>query len=624
MATGGCDINKAGQSDTDDVEDEVTYEHHDTNFPSELVTLLNNMRLTNDLTDMILVVGDREFPCHRAVLAASSPYFRAMFSSDLRERHEERVTLYNVQADCMELLLDFSYTGKIVFTSRNAQDVLETADFLQHKKVVHACSDFLKSQLDVSNCLGIHQLAERHMCIGLVEAANLFILNNFSRITNQEEFFELSADTLVGYTSKDELYVRSEEDVYKVIMQWVMADVVERLPQLCRVMRNVRMPLLSDEFFKNRVQDEIESLLRKSEECMELLAECQECRRGTREGPSEWSRPRPSTGIVNVMVVVGGARESQRNNKQSLNMYCYEPKQQFWSNLCDLPYSLANVAMYSVLAYRNDIFVTGGYDGHRGGPIAQVWIYRTTEGSWDGCKSLKKARYQHASTTLDGKIFVVGGYDGQHSLPDVEYYSTESNRWTLIQPMREAVSCPSVTAFHRSLFVIGGVQDNSTLCCPFTQCYNVDTRLWSTISTLKIDKKGYQSVLLNDMIYVVGGSSRKTYVYDPNADKALEVAMTKEMHLCPGAVAIDGKIFLTGGDSVSDKSSKTVECYHPESDEWIVTNPSLPIPLYWHGCVTIMKNIKDLEKMTPQTALHSHPIFLYRGYGEADPTYDPR
>ena len=44
---------------------------------------LNRQRQDATLCDVVVCVDDYEFPCHRNVLAACSPYFMAMFTGQL-------------------------------------------------------------------------------------------------------------------------------------------------------------------------------------------------------------------------------------------------------------------------------------------------------------------------------------------------------------------------------------------------------------------------------------------------------------------------------------------------------------------------------------------------------------
>ena len=57
-------------------------------YCKEILQNLNSLRQESSLCDVTLVVEGREFRAHRNVLAASSPYFRTMFTSDVREKTE--------------------------------------------------------------------------------------------------------------------------------------------------------------------------------------------------------------------------------------------------------------------------------------------------------------------------------------------------------------------------------------------------------------------------------------------------------------------------------------------------------------------------------------------------------
>ena len=63
--------------------------------------------------DVTLCVDQSEFPCHKSVLAASSPYFMAMFSTNLAEGGLNSITLKDMEAATLELVLDYVYTGQV-------------------------------------------------------------------------------------------------------------------------------------------------------------------------------------------------------------------------------------------------------------------------------------------------------------------------------------------------------------------------------------------------------------------------------------------------------------------------------------------------------------------------------
>ena len=58
-----------------------------------------------------LQIGSRQFACHRGLLALHSDYFQAMFTIGMVESGKAELNLDHVDADCMEMVLTFIYTG---------------------------------------------------------------------------------------------------------------------------------------------------------------------------------------------------------------------------------------------------------------------------------------------------------------------------------------------------------------------------------------------------------------------------------------------------------------------------------------------------------------------------------
>ena len=74
--------------------------------------VLNSMRKNTELCDVNLVVENTTITAHRAILAASSPYFRAMFLSGFSEVNEECIELKDMAAQALEAVIDY-FTHRI-------------------------------------------------------------------------------------------------------------------------------------------------------------------------------------------------------------------------------------------------------------------------------------------------------------------------------------------------------------------------------------------------------------------------------------------------------------------------------------------------------------------------------
>lgn len=74
--------------------------------------------------------------------------------------------------------------------------------------VKQACCDFLESQLDPSNCLGIRDFAETHNCLDLMQAAEVYSQKHFPEVVQHEEFMLLQQEEVEKLIRCDEIQVQ--------------------------------------------------------------------------------------------------------------------------------------------------------------------------------------------------------------------------------------------------------------------------------------------------------------------------------------------------------------------------------------------------------------------------------
>ena len=71
-----------------------------------------------EFTDVVFVVGDREFPAHKMVLASQSEYFKSMLYGQMKEASSERIKLSeeNITPDAFEKIVQYVYTKSLEIT----------------------------------------------------------------------------------------------------------------------------------------------------------------------------------------------------------------------------------------------------------------------------------------------------------------------------------------------------------------------------------------------------------------------------------------------------------------------------------------------------------------------------
>ncbi|XP_019746112.1 nucleus accumbens-associated protein 2 isoform X1 [Hippocampus comes] len=110
------------------------------NFGATVLGSLNEQRLLGHYCDVSILVKGQAFKAHRAVLAASSLYFRDLFSTSTKTQFE---LPSSVTPACFEQILSFCYTGKLTMAASEQLVVMYTAGYLQIQHIVERGMDLM-------------------------------------------------------------------------------------------------------------------------------------------------------------------------------------------------------------------------------------------------------------------------------------------------------------------------------------------------------------------------------------------------------------------------------------------------------------------------------------------------
>eukprot|EP00073_Rattus_norvegicus_P018213 XP_003749378.1 PREDICTED: LOW QUALITY PROTEIN: TD and POZ domain-containing protein 2-like isoform X1 [Rattus norvegicus] len=136
-------------------------------------------------TDCSLVVAGQEFRAHKAILAARSPVFRAMFEHEMLESLTNRIEIHDIHLHVFKEMMGFIYTGKAphLHSHSMATRLLAAADMYDLQDLKVMCEDALCRNLSVENAVSTLILADFHSTEHLKTKAMDFIILHASEVS---------------------------------------------------------------------------------------------------------------------------------------------------------------------------------------------------------------------------------------------------------------------------------------------------------------------------------------------------------------------------------------------------------------------------------------------------------
>ncbi|KAF0696650.1 Aste57867_12631 [Aphanomyces stellatus] len=521
------------------------------------------------LTDVTLRVGTKLIPAHRLVLALHSPYFRAMFTTGMRECSMDEIHLEHADPHAFDVILQYMYSGRDIDLGHcNIWPLLDACDRLQIEVLVDACCAKMANELSVDNCLDIFACADafqqRGQCAMLRGLALIYATTFFTAIVTTDAFFELPMHLVHAFLSSDMLCVVDDAHVFAALLAWVDFDVPTRQLHLrsllsCVRARAIRRPL--DVLLTHTaalLQEPIDHIARHFHEAVPPLPP-----------------PRPST--IPLLIALGGS-----NGRVVLNSTeCFDMVRHCWVSF---PPMLARRAYHGSVTVLNHIFVLGGYWTRRERRaclhLSTVEMLNPATRQWQYVAPMLHARSYLGVVHLDGYIYAIGGFNGMRHFDCVERFSLAKGTWEHVAPMRRRRSGLSAVVAHGRIFAMGGFDGETHLHS--VETYDPTTGEWTLLPTAMADpRNGAAAVVLsNDYLYIFGGevehgerlSSGEMYHVPTTtwgSSPTLPVCLSGH-----GAVVWQEEfIFCFGGSTTAEGHMNTVYRFDGVTQSWAPVSP---------------------------------------------------
>lgn len=148
------------------------------------------------LQDVSIFVEDSKFGAHKAILAARSKVFEAMFSHEMSEKLNSSFEIKDLRPKTVETMLRFIYTDKVdnMDLKESAPELFAAAEKYDLKRLKEICITYMQKNVEIGNVSKMLEVADIYSILDLKKRALQFVASHRQNVKNLEEFKILIAE----------------------------------------------------------------------------------------------------------------------------------------------------------------------------------------------------------------------------------------------------------------------------------------------------------------------------------------------------------------------------------------------------------------------------------------------
>lgn len=271
----------------------------------------------------------------------------------------------------------------------------------------------------------------------------------------------------------------------------------------------------------------------------------------TTKTPLPAARAGAACAVVNDTIYVIGGRGSSA--VQYKTNYVYDPIAETWATKTEMPTARGHI---SAAVVNGIVYVFGGWVGAAASGVVEA--YDPVADSWETKTAMPTPRYGFCCGVVDGKVYVIGGMDMQSNIFNtVEEYDPSADTvggipWTTKTNMPTQRMGPACAVINDSIFVFGGSTSIGGGLTPVHQCYDPAADSWTTRTSLSQARYALGGLMYDNEAYAIGGYDYYSYRTEVEVFNPFLNSWSYETPMLYGrqsvSVALIGnKIYVIGG-----------------------------------------------------------------------------
>ncbi len=565
----------------------------------EVLKGLASLREENMLCDVQLEAAGQLIPAHKAVLAASSSYFKAMFLGKFRETTEKVIPMKEISSVGLKSVIESIYTTKITLVMRNIEDIFPVSHLLQMNDIVNECIQWMRRNITKGNCFKFLRIAEKFNVENLEKTITAFILKNFVDVSEMKNFESISKAALIRYLASDTLKTNINEFVaYKAAKKWILANEVPSEAAV-EIMSNIRFGLIMpDQLMKEISRD---SIIQVNLKCREMVEDAMLYHTNLFSQPlyeGTLNKPRGDPGLILIPTCQRGEGYNVTEDHADINFLSFLGLKNYNGNSqVDIPIVFDTMSSVQI---KNFLYLFGvnntGYQNF-------AKRYDASMGTWLELASVPGPAVVHPAIARSGKqIFLLGGMvvdkktqfliDPDHIIDSVYMFDIPQNMWSESKALPAKMAFAAAAEIQGNIYFAGGEpseEDTSNK----VWAYDIKAKVWLTKAPMNHRRCYHTLQAVDGRLYAFGGRTVDNDVYtksiemfDPLANQwTVLLNNAFDNHSC-SSFATGNKIYLVGGHR--SPFDEQVYVYDIEKNQVTRMNGKLPSDCRRNICASMI------------------------------------